>query len=312
MFEKLTDKLNIFHDFGSRIAYKTIDVGSRVAAWCMNAYFTIATPLYNRVLRTMTRPFNKWWIKLWEDMQKKGEAEYLDIPGMHLITALQGGGKSSLMFHKSVEYRYRMGKGMYVNTHFEKPYYDDIGGFEYVYNKYFENDEFFRDGKLRKRPNYKLFCGFIFDEEAKFNNHRLNKQKSYNNTFLGRQDLCVGMRHLKCPYILIASQLDKIDNQALGLIKYMHEVEIDKGVNYQKWLRDGIFETTILGWNITTYKFSRTNGYYNKYEIGKWYKPCTVSMSNFETFGLAEEYDKLDMDMEKERMRWAYDTRESA
>jgi len=278
----------------SNTSYKIINFFSLIGCWIFKYLMCFPGLLLYDFLRKITPPFHKLWITAWKFITfGRKQKEPLDEHGIHLGVALMGGGKTSLAYQKAEDYRLKYGKSMYINSPFEKRRYDEIGGYEYTYHKLFKDSDFFANSKVRARPDYRHFCGFIFDEELKNNNHRNNKSREYNERFLGRNELFYSMRHFRMNYILVFSQLDKIDNQALGLVKYYHEIQVKKGVDYQDWKRTGKFEITILGWEIDTYKFERMNGEYKKKFYKRWFKQRTCDLNYYDTLALSREYDEL-------------------
>ena len=61
-------------------------------------------------------------------------------------------------------------------------------------------------------------------------------------------EYAVGVRHY-IGHIFLYTQMDKVDTQLMSLgAKNFVEVQVKKGFNYDRWLDNGKFETTILGW----------------------------------------------------------------
>ena len=255
-------------------------------------------------------PWSYIWLYLWKVLRYR-HGNLLMTRGVHYITALQGGGKSSLLFHLIEELRDTTGKASYVNADIEKEQLDDQSGMMVKYHKYFEFDEFY--GRVvdpetnkeiltqKKRFNVDHFNNIVFDEWLAEMNHRMNNTTSYKDLFIPLMKSLSRMRHQGIMRVYIASQLDTTDIQLMGLFKMIHEVEIDLDIDYKQWLQDGMFQEHIKGWTIWTYQYRRNKkkGATEKQLVKRWYYKRTYDMSNFITLSQAKTFYGLPVDQIK-------------
>lgn len=136
--------------------------------------------------------------------------------GTHFISGFPGSGKTLLMNHIIRE------------TELKKYYYlSNMKEFKNV--KSFDLDSLFKDNKQVERlpvklKNKRLF-GVIFDEINLTFNKRINRNKDYNNIFIGLIEFLVSSRHQGIDRVyFIGQRLDLQDNQLISLFKYHHEI----------------------------------------------------------------------------------------
>ncbi len=225
--------------------------------------------------------------------------------GVHYIVALMGGGKSSLLYHTIEKLRIQRGFGAYVNVDLEHPHYDPLKGYDAVYHKRFETDEYWgavTDDKTdtikfkQLKEFNKKWPVLVLDEWLSKMNHRMNNTSDYKKMFIPFIKSLAHMRHQGINHVYVASQLDTTDTQLMSIFKYMHEVEIDLDVSYLDWVETGKLNKHIKGWNIYTYKVKRKKGKSDNILYKKWYEPCIMDMSNFNSLNQASEYKNLPYD----------------
>ncbi len=225
--------------------------------------------------------------------------------GVHYVVALMGGGKSSLLYHTIEKLRVKRGLGAYVNVDIEHPHYDPLKGIDVVYHKRFEADDYWgavTDEKTEKvtftqlKSFNKMFPVLVLDEWLSKMNHRMNNTSDYKKMFIPFIKSLAHMRHQGINHVYVASQLDTTDTQLMSMFKYMHEVEIDLDVSYLDWVESGKLTKHIKGWKIYTYVVKRKKGKSDKVLYKKWYEPCTMDMTNFNSLNQASEYKNLPYD----------------
>lgn len=262
------------------------------------------------IARYTSIPWNYIWLYLWKLFRYR-HSNLLMTRGVHYVTALQGGGKSSLLYHLVEELRDTTGKASYINSDIEDEQLDEASGMMIKYHKFFEFDEFYgrvldpETGKellvQKKRFNVDHFNNVVFDEWLAEMNHRMNNTTSYKDLFIPLMKSLSRMRHQGIMRVYIASQLDTTDVQLMGLFKMIHEVEIDLDIDYGKWIEDGMFTEHIKGWRIWSYMYKRNKkkGSTDKQLIKKWYYKKTYDMTKFVSLSQAKTFYGLPIDQVK-------------
>lgn len=294
-YPKYQEKLLIFINF----YYKYFEILIENIIFEGILYYNDYVLILYRTARFTTIPLNKLWIIGWmkTTFSLGRKKEPLDEEGNHYITALVGGGKSSLMKAKMDDYAAMTGKASYVTTRMEKPKFD--GSQWYVNHRFFNFEEFFGGGKQIKKFNTNLFCAVIFDEMHLKNNQRNNKKTEYNEIFIPIVNSSIRMRHDGIKWMLFSSQMPKNDIQLMSLIKYYHKVKVIKGIRYWDWILTGEFKYTILGWKIQTFTVEANDSGLNLKKHKTWYKKCYQSyLDDFETLAMKDDNNKLPMDLD--------------
>ena len=309
-YEKLT--LQIIEQYGTS-ANKFIRFYDLIACKFMLVFETIITRLKNpimslyRLARLSTIPFNHIWIWLWKRF-RYGEGNLLKARGVHYVFALQGGGKSSLLFDTIEEMRIDTGKGAYVNVSLERPRIEPINNMYYLYHRRYEFDEFWGmyhdpDKDEMKLSQLKQFDtekwdNLVMDEWLSNMNHRMNNTSVYKQVFIPLMGSLSRMRHQGLKRVYIASQIDTADVQLMQLFKYIHEIEVDLDIEYWQWVEDGMFSDHIKGWSIWTYQYRRNKkkSSTEKVLVKKWYRKRTSDMTYFDSLNQVSEYKNLPVD----------------
>ncbi len=296
-FSILSKTKVLFFKFLMIVYNFVLDFIKRLAGEFIDTYNNFVINYYH-IARYSTIPLNKLWILGWIRLiLMKDYGEPLDESGTHYIYALPGDGKSSLMFAKVKDYARRTGKASYINTKMEKPKYGSNGW--YVNHRVFEASEFWQGGEQKRRFNTDVFCALVHDEIHFNNNQRRNKERAYNDIFIPMINSNVLMRHEGIHWILYASQMRRNDIQLMSLIKYYHKVKVKRGVDYKKWLKDGKFEFTVLGWRIKTYTVEILDNGFKLHRHRAWYKSNNRNyLWDFDTYAMKNVNDHLPLDMD--------------
>lgn len=312
--ESIFDKNYIFLKYLEKIDYKFRKslINQRFYDSYDKKFIKISTSyekLFSRYFdfaRKTTIPIN-WPYFVLLKMGLISEVNILLRPGVHFVTALQGGGKSSLAFDIAWEVLRKTGKSVYVNANFEKARLDPITGKHYKYFKEFKLMEYFNISAREDNPEIKVsqlkrfnknFDTIILDEWLTEMNHRLNRTKDYNNIFLALIEMIALMRHQGVKRVYILSQIDTTDVQLFSMIKYIHEVQVKLDIPYLDWIRTGKLETKIIGWDIYTFGVKRDRKIQktDKVLINKQFRKATADFDFFETLNQAVKYDALPED----------------
>jgi hypothetical protein len=289
---QVESKMDHFLTSITNVQYKTYDQLTKY--FLTKAYFK----------RKSTMPFS-YIDFIIERMKQVFIPSLLMQNGVHYIVALMGGGKSSLLYHTIEKLRVKRGLGAYVNVDIEHPHYDPLKGIDVVYHKRFEADDYWgavTDEQTEKvtftqlKSFNKMFPVLVLDEWLSKMNHRMNNTSDYKKMFIPFIKSLAHMRHQGINHVYVASQLDTTDTQLMSMFKYMHEVEIDLDVSYLDWVESGKLSKHIKGWKIYTYVVKRKKGKSDKVLYKKWYEPCTMDMTNFNSLNQASEYKNLPYD----------------
>lgn len=307
-FEKITNRINKFDLKNLNregIHEKIVNNYSRMFLRFVDRY----EQGFNKIAdfgRKSTVPIN-WPYYLYLKLKMKFDSNVLFANGVHFFVALQGGGKSTLAYELIERLRIQSGKGSYVNADFELPQQDPISKEWFQYHNRFTLLDFFDLSIMKDNPEIEVaqlkkfnryFDSIVLDEWLTEMNHRLNRTKDYNNTFLALITMIAHMRHQKIKRIYVLSQIENTDIQLMSMFKYQHEIEIDLDVSYWNWVKTGMMTKHIQGWHVWTYstkrnKRKRTN---EKYLIKKQYVKRTADFSNFDTYAQASKYAELPED----------------
>lgn len=249
-------------------------------------------------VRKLTKPLHWLWIGGWLASIKRGyDNDPFKKPGIYVVTGEPGSGKSSLAMEIMNRTLRRTGKGSYINTAIEVPRVDDKTFRLYLHHPRFEITDFFNNGEIVAYPNHYQFAGLHIDEAHMVWQYRVNQSEDYMKTFKPFMEYAVGVRHY-IGHIFLYTQMDKVDTQLMSLgAKNFVEVQVKKGFNYDRWLDNGKFETTILGWDLTFYDMvSNGSGGWtrsNKYSV---FLPRTFDLAYFDTYNLRAKLGEVKFD----------------
>jgi hypothetical protein len=253
-------------------------------------------------------PWSFLWLYIWKLIAfKKGNL--LLSHGLHFITALQGGGKSSLCYYLMEMKLDKTRKGSYTNADIERAYLDEESGYYVKHHKRFELSEFFgsdiQDDKKvliqKKAFNTEHFNNIVLDELVNEFNHRMNNTSDYKEMFIPMMKSFTRSRHQRLECIWVTSVLDTTDIQLMQLFKFIHEVEVNLDIDYYQWLKDGMFTKHIKGWHIYTYAYKRNKkkGATEKQLLKKWYLEKELPMDRFDTLSQSVKFRDLKIDQVK-------------
>ncbi len=145
--------------------------------------------------------------------------------GVHFIGGSAGAGKtllSSLIINQFCDNK--LGAFCWAN----------IDQYDKKNTKVFEFSDIFKGGQMVKRLDGNGCQAVVVDEANLFFNRRINNRTSYNDLFLGLQQLIVTHRHLNLKRVyLIGQHVDLQDIQLQKDFKYMHYVSNKKAYSYK-------------------------------------------------------------------------------
>lgn len=303
--EYIEKKLNLFNNFIENSLNKLKSIFYKISK--ISALFIIISkaiwenPIINALIRYTTYPFNYFWIKHYHSIHvKKGEHTFLDEPGVHMVVGSMGAGKSSSVFYNIMNDLNNTGKGSYINTQLEKAK-KDFDNEEYVYNRLFKLEEFFKDGKQIRAFNTDSFDKIVLDELHYYLNQRQNKTKNYNNVFLPLLKQITNMRHDGIKKVILLSQQPYFDSQVMNVVTYYHKVKIKKGLLYYFWLFTGVNINKsygIKGWKFETQVIQQGQINNDKRAFTKWfykYDNKSYILDDFETLNMKDRKEKKEM-----------------
>ncbi len=283
---KLALKVDAFTDCHVKINRK---IAHKISNWILKYNnFVMDERIYEKV-RLLTKPLHWAWIGGWMQMvhNRYHEMDPFKKPGIYIITGEPGSGKSSLAMEIMHRTLIRTGKGSYINTAIEVPRVDEKTFRKYLHHPIYEITDFFDKGQIVAYPNHYLFAALHIDEAHRVWQYRENQSASYMDTFKPFMEYAVGVRHY-IGHIYMYTQMEKVDTQVMSLgAKNFLEVQVKKGFNYNMWLVNGKFETTILGWNLLFYNMiSNGSGGWTRYDTKTVFLPRTFDLEFFDTYNL--------------------------
>ena len=174
-------------------------------------------------------------------------------PGVHMIRAKVGGGKSLASFVLAEIYLEETGLGSYFTSPVEKPSVTDDGEWLYVFHRVINTDDYYKGGKKVLNFNTSKYKAIHKDERHLDYNPRLNGSKDYNAKFIPEQRDEILMRHEGFEYIYKYSQYMKLDSQDMDALTYMHDVETVKDIPVRRWLDTGDLNYIPIRLKFTTF-----------------------------------------------------------
>jgi hypothetical protein len=213
----------------------------------------------------------------------------LFTPGVHMIRAKVGGGKSLASFILAEIYLEDTGRASYFTSPVEKPSISD-DGWLYVYHRVINTDNYYKNGKKILNYNTEKYKVIHKDERHMEYNPRLNNRKDYNDKFIPEQKDEILMRHEGFSHIYKYSQYMKLDSQDMDALTYMHDVETIKDIPIKRWLNSGALNYIPVILKFTTYKIDITfDGGMKRYKVGSCKIPIPFELlKRFDTH--AESY----------------------
>lgn len=162
-------------------------------------------------------------------------------PGIHMIRAKVGGGKSLLSFVLAEMELERTGYPSYFTSPVEKPRLSEDGKYWYVMHRVIDLKNYYKDGKKVLQFNTSKYKRINKDERHLQYPPRMNKSKEYNNQFIIEHEDHLLMRHDGMDWIGMYSQHMKMDSLDMDSLTYMHEVSTYKTIKTWQWIKDGLF-----------------------------------------------------------------------
>lgn len=263
----------------------------------LNAYsdFVLDEKVYAPI-RKMTKPLHWTWIKGYLESLKKEQDEWpFKKPGVYICVGGPGAGKSSFAMQFAQYILDTTGKGSYINTAIELPRTDENGR-RYKYHPQYEITDFFDDGEIKVYPNQYLYGSLQIDEAHRVWQYRENQSSEYMRSFKGFMSYAVGVRHY-IKYIFLYTQMEKVDTQIMSLSEKLFEIAVDKGFDYEHWMKTGQFKVTILGWWLQFFKLvSNGMGGHTRIQLDRVYIKRTFDLDYFNTYNLRDELKGKKMD----------------
>lgn len=195
-----------------------------------------------KAMRYLSLPYSLAIPKAYKYFFHNEGSALLFKPGVHMVSASVGGGKSLLSFVLAEINREKTGLGSYFTSPVEKPRVTEDGTFKYVYHRYINLDDYYdENGKKLKKFNTKKYKIIMKDEVHLKFNPRMNNTKEYKKKYIPQQKDEILMRHGGITHIYKFSQYKKLDSQDMQALTYMHEVSTVKDIPIKDWLETGEF-----------------------------------------------------------------------
>jgi len=308
----------IEHGFETAINY--IDKGMHLADKSLDAFFHGASfvmkyvsdtsnkllesihgayKLHDKKLRYLSLP----WGTLFPIMYKwLGINDYdrlpILLPGMHMIRARVGGGKSLTSFVLAELTLKHTGFASYFTSQVEKPQLSEDGKYYYVHHRVVDMKDYYKGGKKVLNFNTDKYKNIHKDERHLDYNPRMNKSNSYNERFIPEHEDQLLMRHDGFDHIYMYSQHMKLDSQEMDAITLMHEVETVKDIPLVRWLDDGRFNFIPIKLKFTSYTIeTEFDGTMKRKLYKKWSLPVPYDvLKRFDTHAMKNKHAGLPVD----------------
>lgn len=180
-----------------------------------------------RIIKAFVRRLSFFSLVIYYKFFKRRE-NILHLPGIHFIGGSTGSGKTLL-------------SSLIINNICDKKsdnfFWTNIDQYDKENTKAFEFNDVIQNGKLIKRLDNYYCQGLVIDEANLMFNRRINNRTSYNDLFLGLQQLLVSHRHLGIPRVyLIGQHFELQDIQLQRDVRYIHRVASKKRYSYNIYL----------------------------------------------------------------------------
>ncbi len=270
----------------------------------LKGIFDLALKFFKKqgnILRHITFPWSIiiiWVYKIIYFMRRENIP--LLIPGVHMIRASVGGGKSLTSITLAEYVLEKYGMPSYFTSPVEKPRLSEDEKYKYVYHKVIDLNKYYKDGKKVLNFNFKMFPYIHKDERHLRYNPRLNKTGEYNKQFVPEHEDEILMRHQGAIGIYKYSQHMKLDGQELETLKFMHEVETIKNIPYKKWMKDGLFDFIPVKLKFETFIIkTEFDGRHTRELYREWSMNVPLDvLERFDTHAEANKYAHLPFDFE--------------
>lgn len=207
-----------------------------------------------KLMRWFSLPWSKLILEGYKYFYLSKRKQPIFKPGVHMVRASVGGGKSLLSFILGELYRMQTGLGSYYTSPVEKPRLTDDGRFFYTYHRLINLDDYFDDqGNKIKKFNTEKHKIIHKDERHLEFNPRQNGTSEYKSKFLPQQKDEILMRHQGITHIYKYTQYMKLDSQDMQALTFMHDVSTAKDIPLERWLEDGLFNIIPLKLKIQSF-----------------------------------------------------------
>lgn len=220
-------------------------------------------------------------------------------PGIHMVRAKVGGGKSLTSFILAEMYLEETGLGSYFTSPVEKPQVTEDGEWLYVYHRYINLDDYYNEHGVKiKKFNTEKYQVIHKDERHLDFNPRLNSTKEYKNKYIPQQKDEILMRHQGVKRIYKYSQYMKLDNQDMQALTYMHDVETVKDIPIQRWLDTGELNYVPINLKFTSFIIDvDIKGELKRKKVGSYKIPVPYQLlQRFDTHAEKYRYAGLPVD----------------
>ena len=222
--DKIVHLADMSLDAFSHAAKKILNIFDKFSNGFMNnVYAFYKRNAHDRFIRYASLPWSTAIVYVYKYLSV-GRYYRLPIfqPGMHMIRAKVGGGKSLTSFVLAEMTLEATGYGSYFTSPVEKPQLSEDGKYYYVHHRVIDMKDYYKDGKKVMNFNTDKYKDIHKDERHLQYNPRLNKGKEYNKSFVPEHEDHLLMRHDGMEHIYMYSQHAKLDAQDMDSITYMH------------------------------------------------------------------------------------------
>jgi hypothetical protein len=255
--EDLIDKMMHLGDIALDAFFHLQSKGFKIFFNSCNLFLQTIFKFYKKhgkILRYASLPWSIVILKIYKWMHSNSYDRLpIFMPGMHMIRARVGGGKSLASFVLAEMTLEHTGYASYFTSPVEKPQLSEDGTYWYVMHRVINMNDYYKDGKKVMAYNTDKYKNMHKDERHLDYNPRMNKGKKYNSTFIPEHEDHLLMRHDGFDHIYMYSQHMKLDSQEMDALTLMHEVETNKDIPIQRWLEDGEFKYIPIKLKFTSY-----------------------------------------------------------
>lgn len=307
--DKVVNKIESGLDNAEKIVDKVIDAFFLVSKTGLNSFDKFSDgfmetiySLYDKnseTLRKLSRPYSKIYPSTYKFiMKRKIHKIPLLRPGVQMVRARVGGGKSLTSWVLASMVLKKTGHPSYMTSAVEKPKLSEDGKYWYVYHPVIDLDDYYAKGKKLKRFNTKKYKNMHKDEYFLRYNVRMNKTREYNEKFIPEHKDELVMRHDGFETITKYGQHNKLDTQDMETLDLMHEVETVKDIPYKQWLKDGKYNYIPVKLKFTSYSLDvQFDGTIKRRLFKKWHLDVPYEvLQEFDTYAEANKSDGLPLD----------------
>jgi hypothetical protein len=220
-------------------------------------------------------------------------------PGVHLVVAKPGGGKSLTSFVLAEIHLQEAGLGSYFTSCVEKPQLTEDGEWKYVHHPVINLKDYYKGGKKIRNFNTKKYPIIMKDERYIDYTPRNNKKDvGYNDRWVPEHIDELLHRHQGFTHIYKFSQHFNLDGAEMETLSYMHDVETIKDIPNKIWLESGEFPYIPIMLKFTTYKVEvGFDGKKKRKKIGTCKIPVPYDvLERFETHSEKDKFAGLPVD----------------